>query len=43
MKKQSLNGAWTLTVPGSVFPDTPANVPGSVDGYGGLMMCLEYV
>ena len=30
MKKQSLNGAWTLTIPGSSFGETPAKVPGSV-------------
>ena len=30
MRKQSLNGEWTLTIPGSVFPETAATVPGSV-------------
>ena len=30
MKKQSLNGAWTLMIPGSGFPETAATVPGSV-------------
>lgn len=30
MKKQSLNGAWTLVIPGSGFPETAAKVPGSV-------------
>ena len=30
MKKQSLNGAWTLKIPGSGFPETAATVPGSV-------------
>ena len=30
MKRQSLNGEWTLTIPGSGFPETAATVPGSV-------------
>ena len=30
MKKQTLNGEWTLSIPGSAFPETPAAVPGSV-------------
>ncbi len=30
MKLQSLNGAWTLEIPGSAFPETKATVPGSV-------------
>ena len=30
MKKQSLNGAWTLEIPGSAFGSVPARVPGSV-------------
>ena len=30
MKKQSLNGAWTLDIPGSAFESVPARVPGSV-------------
>ena len=30
MKKQSLNGAWILDIPGSAFPETKASVPGSV-------------
>ncbi len=30
MKKQSLNGKWTLDIPGSAFPETEATVPGSV-------------
>ena len=30
MKKQSLNGTWTLDIPGSIFPETKATVPGSV-------------
>ena len=27
---QSLNGKWTLTIPGAQFHDIPAEVPGSV-------------
>ena len=30
MKKQTLNGRWTLNIPGSAFPETGATVPGSV-------------
>ena len=30
MKKQSLNGAWTLDIPGTAFGPVPAQVPGSV-------------
>ncbi len=30
MKKQSLNGAWTLEIPGTAFGRVPAQVPGSV-------------
>ena len=30
MKLQSLNGVWTLNIPGSEFPETGASVPGSV-------------
>ena len=30
MKQLTLNGAWRLSIPGSSFPDTAANVPGSV-------------
>ena len=30
MKQLSLNGAWTLIIPGSAFPETAATVPGSV-------------
>lgn len=30
MKQLSLNGAWTLEIPGSAFGLTPASVPGSV-------------
>lgn len=30
MKKQSLNGAWTLEIPGTAFGSVPAMVPGSV-------------
>ena len=30
MKKLSLNGAWTLEIPGSAFGPVPAQVPGSV-------------
>lgn len=30
MKRQSLNGTWTLSIPGSTFPETAASVPGSV-------------
>ncbi|MBO7727586.1 MAG: glycoside hydrolase family 2 protein [Oscillospiraceae bacterium] len=30
MITQSLNGAWTLTIPGTQFHDIPAEVPGSV-------------
>ena len=30
MKKQSLNGAWTLEIPGTAFGPVPAQVPGSV-------------
>ena len=30
MKQQSLNGIWTLSIPGSAFPETAATVPGSV-------------
>lgn len=30
MKKQSLNGAWLLTIPETSFADVPATVPGSV-------------
>ena len=30
MKQQSLNGTWTLSIPGSAFPETAATVPGSV-------------
>lgn len=30
MKKQTLNGEWLLTIPGSVFPEIKAAVPGSV-------------
>ena len=30
MRRLSLNGAWTLTIPGSGFPETKATVPGSV-------------
>ena len=30
MEKLTLNGAWTLDIPGSAFPQIPAAVPGSV-------------
>ena len=30
MKRVTLNGAWTLEIPGSSFPIVPATVPGSV-------------
>ena len=30
MKTLSLNGAWTLEIPGSAFGRVPAEVPGSV-------------
>ena len=30
MKRQTLNGAWTLTIPGSPYAETQATVPGSV-------------
>lgn len=30
MEKLTLNGAWTLDIPGSAFPQIPATVPGSV-------------
>ena len=30
MIRQSLNGIWTLEIPGSKFPETKASVPGSV-------------
>ncbi len=30
MKTMTLNGAWTLNIPGSRFPETKASVPGSV-------------
>ena len=30
MIQQSLGGAWRLLIPGSSFPETAANVPGSV-------------
>lgn len=30
MKKQTLNGIWTLEIPGSAFPRVSATVPGSV-------------
>ena len=30
MKKQTLNGPWTLEIPGSAFPRISASVPGSV-------------
>ena len=30
MKKQSLNGSWTLEIPGTDFGPVPAQVPGSV-------------
>ncbi len=30
MKRQTLNGKWTLQIPGSAFPETEAAVPGSV-------------
>ncbi len=30
MKRQSLGGEWKLSIPGSSFPETKANVPGSV-------------
>ncbi|MBQ6317166.1 MAG: hypothetical protein IJI13_06560 [Oscillospiraceae bacterium] len=30
MKKQSLNGVWTLDIPGIAFGPVPAQVPGSV-------------
>jgi len=39
MKKLSLNGLWTLEIPGSQFPVTSANVPGSV--YHDLLSASE--
>lgn len=30
MKQLSLNGAWTLEIPGTAFGPIPAQVPGSV-------------
>ena len=30
LKKLTLNGTWTLKIPGSAFPETKAQVPGSV-------------
>ena len=41
MKTISLNGAWTLEIPGSAFGAVPASVPGSV--YHDLLTagCIE--